>query len=147
VLDIAVALPALASLALGAALVVPAPTEHLAHHERERCDESLPREAGRCAALRALRRIDATHSVDVFVQVLRTGSDSERSLAVDGLAAAGSRDALVPALNDPLDAIAAKAALAYVGSNSREDYRAALAPFVPVERIEALLALLGGYLA
>jgi len=142
VLDLAHALPAVASLALGVALTAPSAGE------RARRDVPAERSATTAQSSEApAQPSEAPDPIAVITHVMRNGTDRERSLAVDGLAAAGCREALVPALNDRLDAVAAKAALAYVGTNRREDYRVALAPFVDEARVEALLALLAGYLA
>ncbi len=53
-------------------------------------------------------------------------------------------DALPVAFRDRVEAIAARAVLAYVGAGDRETYRAALATHVDDARIVALLALLAG---
>jgi len=58
----------------------------------------------------------------------------------------GPRESLVTALSDGVDAIAARAALGYVGSRERADYHLALTPFVDSARIDGLLSLLAGYL-
>lgn len=101
---------------------------------------------GRMLAIRALLRIDASRGRPVFIEALRAGTDGERALAIDALVALGERDALVPAFSDRVEAIAAQAALAYVGTNVPADYRRALEPYIEAPRIEALLALLSGFL-
>ncbi|GAC1501530.1 MAG: hypothetical protein NVS2B8_18420 [Vulcanimicrobiaceae bacterium] len=100
---------------------------------------------GRCLALRALGRSridDASHAV--FLEALRVGSDDERSIAVDAIARAGDREALVATLRDRIEAIAARAALAYVDSTDRGAYYAKLAPHVDRVRLETILTLLAG---
>jgi len=99
---------------------------------------------GRVLALRSLLRHRCAGAREVFVDALCVGSDDERSFAVDALVAIGDRDALPPALSDRVEAIAARAAFAYVGSYSRADYAAALEPFIDRARIEAIMALLAG---
>jgi hypothetical protein len=100
--------------------------------------------AGRMLALRSLLRHRYSAARNVFVDALRVGSDEERSFAVDALVALGDRDALPPAFSDRVEAIAARAAFAFVASHSRADYAAALEPFVDRTRIEAIMALLAG---
>jgi hypothetical protein len=101
---------------------------------------------GRMLALRALLRVDAGRGRPIFMEALRAGTDGERALAIDALVALGARDALVPAFSDRVEAIAAKAALAFVGTNVACDYRRALEPYLEAPRVEALLALLSGFL-
>jgi hypothetical protein len=101
---------------------------------------------GRLLAMRALMSVDRASAFPIFADALRTGTDEERALAIDALAASGARDALVPAFSDRALAVAAKAALAYVGTNVRDDYERALTPFLDRTRIDALIALLEGYL-
>ncbi len=99
---------------------------------------------GRAIALRVLLRNFPQAGRSSFNEALRVGSDEERALAVDGLAAIGAREEIAPAFSDRVDAIAAKAALAYVGTLDRADYRAALSPFIDETQIEAILNLLAG---
>jgi len=99
---------------------------------------------GRAIALRILLRHFPQDGGAIFVDALRAGSDDERSLAIDGCAAIGAREELLFALNDRIDALAAKAALAYVGTLKRDDYRAHLARYVDAVRIETILRLLAG---
>ncbi len=100
---------------------------------------------GRSLALRALGRTTIDDSTrEIVLDALRAGSDDERSLAVDIVARTGDRDALRCALTDRLDAIAARAALAYVDSLDRDDYVAKLAPHVEPARLDAILGLLAG---
>lgn len=99
---------------------------------------------GRLLALRALVARDPADHRAAFVDALHVGTDNERELAVDGLAAGGAMDALPVAFRDRVEAIAARAVLAYVGAGDRETFRAALAPHVDDARIVALLALLAG---
>jgi hypothetical protein len=100
---------------------------------------------GRLLALRALLR-GRYEARDTFVDALHAGTDDERSLSVDALAALGLHEELVPAFGDRVEAIAAKAALAYVATDRREDYRAVLERHVDRSRCDAILALLVGVL-
>jgi hypothetical protein len=100
---------------------------------------------GRAVALRCLKQVRSEATLALFAEALTKGTDEERAIAVDALASNGTRDVLAAALSDRVDAIAARAALAYVGSRNRADYAAALAPFLERARIETLLALLAGY--
>jgi hypothetical protein len=100
---------------------------------------------GRTLALEALSRNAASRSaLETFVFALATGSDQERAISVDALADAGARAEVARGLSDRVDAIAAKAALAYVGTTEREDYHAALAPLIDEARIAAILDMLAG---
>lgn len=99
---------------------------------------------GRLLALRVLVARNPANHRAAFVDALHVGTDSERELAVDGLAAGGAVDALPVAFRDRVEAVAARAALAYVGPGDREAYRTALAPHVDEGRIVKLLALLAG---
>ncbi len=99
---------------------------------------------GRALALRVIARHFAPDGDALFREALRHGSDEERSIAIDALAASGLRDALTVAFDDRLEALAAKAALAFVGTFVKEDYRTQLAPFTEPARIEAILKLLAG---
>lgn len=100
---------------------------------------------GRLLALRAIAKSEPTSSTRAtFVEALRNGGDDERSFAIDAIGRHGERDDLVAGLRDRVDAIAARAALAYVGRYERAAYRAALAPHLEFARIEAILILLAG---
>ncbi len=100
---------------------------------------------GRSLALAALRRPNASkEAIETFAEALGTGSDDERALAVDALSEAGAREEIARGVTDRIDAIAAAAALAYVGTTARDDYRVALSPLIDESRIEAILALLAG---
>ena len=100
---------------------------------------------GRTLALVALSRTTGSReAIETFVTALATGTDEERAIAVDALADAGAREDLARALSDRVEAIAARAALAYVGSTAREAYRTALAPIVDDARIESILSILAG---
>ena len=101
---------------------------------------------GRIHALRALAKYHATSGIAAFDDALRTGTDDERAIAIDGLVAAGARERVRALLHDRVDAIAAKAAIAYVGSNRRVDFTAALRPLLDDGRVATLLALLAGYI-
>jgi hypothetical protein len=97
-------------------------------------------------ALQALVRCRFAGARESLVDALRLGSDDERAFAVDSLVALGDRASLDIALSDRVDAIAARAALGFVGSDRRADYAAALAPHLDARRIEAILGLLAGVL-
>ncbi|MGH7728523.1 MAG: HEAT repeat domain-containing protein [Vulcanimicrobiaceae bacterium] len=99
---------------------------------------------GRMLALRALARTAGAASAPIFADALRVGNDEERAFAVDALGALGERESLVAALTDRVEAIAARAALAYVGTWARADYLRELGPHLEPNRIEAVLALLAG---
>jgi hypothetical protein len=103
-------------------------------------------EAGRVLALRALKRYRSPEARAVCEEALRVGRAAERAAAVDALAAAGAKESLTAALRDPVDAIAARAALAFVATREPADYRFALESHVDPVRADALLALLAGYL-
>jgi len=100
--------------------------------------------AARTVALRGLCRYPATEARQAFIDALRAGSDEERSLAIDGLAALDLHDPLVDAFNDRVEAIAAKAALACARSRTAHHIRAILRPHVDETRVESILALLAG---
>ena len=100
---------------------------------------------GRLLALRALAALHNRDAIGTFVDALHAGTDDERVAAIDALAAAGARDALTVALGDRVEAVAAHAALAFVQTNVREDYVRGLEPYVDAGRIEAILALLAGF--
>ena len=100
---------------------------------------------GRLLALRALSRTTATQrSRTTFLEALKMGTDDERAMAVDALVTHGACGDLAAACNDRVDAIAAQAALAFVASDRRADYRVALSPFVDPARIDTILILLAG---
>jgi hypothetical protein len=103
-------------------------------------------EPGRLLALRALAHFRSARVRAICEEALRVGQAAERAAAVDALTAAGARESLSVALRDPVDAIAARAALAFVATREPADYRLALEPYVDPVRIDALLALLAGYL-
>jgi hypothetical protein len=98
----------------------------------------------RIMALRALISGRFPEGPSIFREALRTGNDTERSLAVDGLTIEGRLDDLLPALEDRLEAIAAKAALAYAGASSRSALRDVLKNHLSDARVESLLSLLIG---
>ena len=100
--------------------------------------------AGRLLALRALHRGEFPSAREALIDALNVGSDEERAFAVDALLEAGAVDDVTPAFSDRLEAIAARAALGYVGRAARPAYVAALDPFVDQPRIDAILALLAG---
>jgi hypothetical protein len=99
---------------------------------------------GRLLALRAIRIAALPSAYAIFADALHVGSDEERSFAVDALLAMHRPEAITPAFSDRVDAIAAQAALGYVGSQRRADYLRALEPFVDRARIESILGLLAG---
>ncbi len=99
----------------------------------------------RLTALKALVSQRDGTALDAFRDVLRSGSDAERSLAIDGLVALGATDDLVPALADRLELLAAKAALGLCATRRRADLLELMAPHVEVARREAVVALLSGF--
>lgn len=99
---------------------------------------------GRLLALRALASGGHAQARAALVDALRVGSDAERSFAIDALIAANERAEITPAFSDRLEAIAAQAALGYVGTRNRADYLTALEPFADRTRIDAILSLLAG---
>jgi hypothetical protein len=100
--------------------------------------------ANRLLVLRALLGARSNAAVEAFRDALSSGTDDERALAVDAIVASGHRELLTAALTDRVDAIAARAALAYVDSAARQDYKVALASYLDEHRIESILALLAG---
>jgi hypothetical protein len=102
--------------------------------------------AGRILALKALANANGEFALEVVREASRYGSDDERTIAIDVLANRGDREALAAALCDRVEAIAARAALGYVGSFERGDYERALGPLVSKGRLEAILTLLAGIL-
>jgi hypothetical protein len=123
--------------------------EKTADAVHERALESAYREedaSGRMLVLRALSRISSDGAHAILTDALNLGSDDERALAVDLLSTAENRESLVSALHDRVDAIAARAALAYVRSNCRSDYEKLLSNRLDERRLETILALLGGIL-
>jgi hypothetical protein len=110
--------------------------------------QALDEEDGelRVLALRALTRAPTPAAGDAFADALLRGSDDERAVAVDGLLALGRRAELLAAFEDRVEAVAAKAALAYVGTRRRDDFRDVLDAHVEPSRRDAILALLAGSL-
>lgn len=110
--------------------------------------EALDEEAGelRLVALRSLAQSPSTAGARAFADILVHGADEERALAIDALLAIDQREALVPAFGDRVEAIAAKAVFAYVGSRRRTDYVDLLATRFEHPRREAILTLLAGAL-
>jgi len=92
------------------------------------------------------RRTATSHDdrLQMLRDAIRTGSDAERALAIDGLSRHGLRDELPIALEDPLEPLAAKAALAFAGTTNREQLTASIRPHVSEGRLAAILALLPG---
>jgi len=101
---------------------------------------------GRLLALQALLSGRFASAPALFADALRIGNDDERSFAVDALFACGDREALTAALSDRLEAVAARAALAYVATSTRADYVRTLAPLVDGSRLDTILSLLAGVL-
>jgi hypothetical protein len=99
---------------------------------------------GRILALRALHRGAFPSAHAALIDALNVGSDEERVFAVDALLEAGAGNDVTPAFSDRLEAIAARAALGYVGHATRSAYAEVLNPFVDQSRIDAILALLAG---
>jgi hypothetical protein len=123
--------------------------EKTAEAVHERALASAYREedaSGRMLALRALARISTQGAHAILADALSLGSDDERALAVDLLSTSEHRESLVSALHDRVDAIAARAALAYVRSNRRSDYEKLVSFGIDERRLETILALLGGIL-
>jgi len=102
---------------------------------------------GRLLALQAIRSSSAPVAHTIFSEALSCGTDDERVCAIDALAALGDRETLSKALSDRVDAVAARAALAIVGQGTREDYYAALVPFVDEARVNTILGLLAGIIS
>jgi hypothetical protein len=123
--------------------------EKTAEAVHERALTSAYREedaSGRMLALRALSRISTEGARAILADALTFGSDDERALAVDLLSTSEHRESLVSALHDRVDAIAARAALAYVRSNRRSEYEKLRSSGLDERRLETILALLGGIL-
>ena len=110
--------------------------------------EALAEESGelRLAALRALAHSPPAAGAEAFAEILVHGTDEERALAIDALLAIEHREELVSAFGDRVEAIAAKAVFAYVGSRHRADYLDLLATRFERPRREAILMLLAGAL-
>lgn len=98
----------------------------------------------RMHALRALTAEPLPEGQAALEEALRSGNDAERFAAIDGLARLGLREHLATALSDRVEAIAAKAALAFAGSRRPSEVRAALLPYVDEVKLEAILTLLAG---
>jgi hypothetical protein len=117
--------------------------------ERERILlRAFHEENGECrlVALRALTRAPSSAAGDAFAAALEGGTDEERAVAIEGLAALGRRDELTRAFTDRVEAIAAKSLLAYVPGRRRADFAAVLDRHVEPSRREAILTLLAGVL-
>jgi len=97
-------------------------------------------------ALRALVAGAYPEGRDVFAEALHSGSEVERSMAIDGLARIGALDELPFAFGDRLEPLAAKAALAFVRSRDRRALESALEGRVDAGRRDAILRLLAGVL-
>ena len=103
--------------------------------------------AGRLLALRAIERCPGEAARSTLVDALQHGSDDERVVAIDALASRNDRAPLIEALSDRVDAVAARAALAYVQSDVRADYDRLLGSILERSRIDALLIFLAGVVA
>ena len=99
----------------------------------------------RLAALKALVTLRCADGLETFREVLSSGSDAERSLAIDGLAALGATEDLALALSDRLEPLAAKAALHMCPSRKRQELDALLQTNCDALRRDAILGLLAGY--
>jgi hypothetical protein len=110
--------------------------------------QALAEEAGelRLVALRALAQSPPAAGARVFADILVHGADEERSLAIDALIGIEHREELLSAFGDRVEAIAAKAVFAYVGSRRRVDYVDLLGERFERPRREAILNLLAGAL-
>lgn len=100
----------------------------------------------RLLALQSLARSRSEGAGDAFAEILVRGSDEERSLAIDALLAIDRREDILAAFGDRVEAIAAKAALAYVGTRRRDDYLEILDRRVDRPRRNAILTLLAATL-
>ncbi len=83
---------------------------------------------------------------EIFCEALRSGSDGERSLAIDGLARLGALDELTEAFSDRVEPLAAKAVLLFAASRDRRTVIEALDDRVDPARRDAILKLLAGVL-
>ncbi len=110
--------------------------------------EAIAQEEGeiRLAALRALARSPSPAAGDAFAEILVSGSDDERALAIEALSGLGRREDLAAAFADRVDAIAAKAVLAYVGTRRRADYVEIFETRLERSQRETILTLLAGAL-
>jgi|GEM_PF-6150303 len=102
--------------------------------------------AQRLAVLRAFIADNYPEGPDVFRQALRAENDAERTLAIDGLVQSACRHDLIVAFDDRVEALAAKAALAYAASRRRRDLVESLSPHMDAGRLTTILALLAGAL-
>ncbi len=99
---------------------------------------------GRVFALRALVSGGQAEGPSIFREALRRGTEIERTLAIEGLQRHRRYEELLPALHDRVEAIAAKAALAFARTQSRREFAERLERHVSGPRLEALLELLVG---
>jgi hypothetical protein len=83
---------------------------------------------------------------EVFCEALRSGSDAERSLAIDGLARLSAFDELTEAFSDRIEPLAAKAVLLFAASRDRRTVVEALDDRVDPARRDGILKLLAGVL-
>ncbi len=100
----------------------------------------------RLLALRELARDPSPATGNAFAEILVSGVDDERSLAIDVLCALGRRAELAAAFADRVDAIAAKAVLAYVGTRRRSDFAEIFETRLERSQRDAILTLLAGAL-
>ena len=82
--------------------------------------------------------------IDLLRGLLETGDDAERAAAIDESAHRGLRAELIFALEDRLEPLAAKAALALAGSAKRNQLIRAIEPHVSEGRLAAILSFLPG---
>jgi len=82
--------------------------------------------------------------IDLLRGLLGTGDDAERAAAIDEFARRGLRAELIFALEDRLEPLAAKAALALAGSANRDELIRAIEPHVSEGRLAAILSFLPG---
>lgn len=100
----------------------------------------------RMLAFRALIARKHGEGRDVFREALRSGSDAERSMAIDGLARLDAFDELSEAFADRLEPLAAKAVLLYSAARDRSRALEVLDERVDPGRRDAILTLLAGVL-
>jgi len=99
----------------------------------------------RTIALRALVKCEETaETVSAFRDAIRNGTDDERAIAIDGLAASGLTREMEIALGDRVDAIVARALLALEPSRCREEHVRRLDRHLEPIRRDAILELLAG---
>jgi len=100
----------------------------------------------RLLAFRSLIAQRHAEGREVFCEALRSGSDAERSLAIDGLARLSAFSDLREAFADRLEPLAAKAVLLFSAHHDRRSVVDALDETVEPARRDAILKLLAGVL-